>query len=144
DLEGGARKLGLTPYDVVKIASLVEAETPLDADRAKVARVVLNRLAKGMPLQLDSTVNYVRTERRARLSLSDIEVESPYNTYLHKGLPPTPIDSPGEKALAAALNPEAGDWIYFITIDKAGHSLFTSSYSEFLKAKAKAQRDGVY
>ena len=144
DLENGARKLGLTPYDVVKIASLVEAETPLDADRAKVARVILNRLAKGMPLQLDSTVNYLRTEKKARLSLSDIGVESPYNTYLHKGLPPTPIDSPGEKALAAVLAPADGDWVYFITIDKAGHSLFTSSYQQFLAAKAKAQRDGVY
>jgi UPF0755 protein len=144
DLEARARRLGLSAYDVVIVASIVEAETPLDADRAKVARVVLNRLAKGMPLQLDSTVNYVRAEKRARLSLKDIEVESPYNTYQHTGLPPTPIDSPGEKALEAALSPAAGDWIYFITIDKAGHSLFTSDYQEFLRAKAKAQRDGVY
>ncbi|MGB8652667.1 MAG: endolytic transglycosylase MltG [Mycobacteriales bacterium] len=144
DLENRARAEGLTPYQVVTIASLVEAETPLDADRAKVARVVLNRLAKGMPLQLDSTVNYVREEKKARLSLADIAVESPYNTYLNKGLPPTPINSPGEKALEAALAPAQGDWLYFITIDKAGHSLFTSSYDAFLQAKAKAQRDGVY
>jgi UPF0755 protein len=143
-LEDGAKAVGLTPYQVVVVASIVEAETPLDADRGKVARVVLNRLAKGMPLQLDSTVNYIREERKARLSLADIGVESPYNTYLNKGLPPTPIDSPGEKALQAALAPATGDWIYFITIDKAGHSLFTSSYQEFLAAKAKAQRDGVY
>ena len=144
DLEAGAQKLGLTPYDIVKIASLVEAETRLDADRGKVARVVLNRLAKGMPLQLDSTVNYVRAQKKARLSLQDIGVESPYNTYRHKGLPPTPINSPGRKALAAALAPASGDWIYFIAIDKAGHSLFTSSYDEFKAAKAKAQREGVY
>ena len=144
NLESGAKALGLTPYDVVKIASLVEAETPLDADRAKVARVILNRLAKGMALQLDSTVNYFREEKKARLSLADIGVESPYNTYLNKGLPPTPINSPGSKALAAALAPASGDWVYFLTIDKAGHSLFTSSYDAFLKAKAKAQRDGVY
>lgn len=144
DLEGGAKKLGLTPYDVVIIASLVEAETPLDADRGKVAQVVLNRLAKGMPLEFDSTINYVRAERKARLSLADISIDSPYNTYRHKGLPPTPIDSPGLKALQAALAPIPGNWIYFITIDKAGHSLFTNSYPEFLAAKAKAQRDGVY
>jgi UPF0755 protein len=144
NLESGARALGRTPYDVVRIASIVEAETALDADRAKVARVVLNRLAKGMPLQLDSTVNYIREEKKARLSLDDLDVESPYNTYKNKGLPPTPINSPGSKALAAALAPAAGDWLYFITIDKAGHSLFTSSYGEFLRAKAKAQRDGVY
>jgi UPF0755 protein len=144
DLEAGARALGLTPYQVVTIASIVEAETPLDADRGKVARVVLNRLAKGMPLQLDSTVNYIREEKKARLTLDDIAVESPYNTYLNKGLPPTPINSPGRKALEAALTPAAGDWIYFITIDKQGNSLFTSSYDEFLAAKAKAKRDGVY
>jgi UPF0755 protein len=144
DLDTGAAKLKLTPYQVVTIASLVEAETPLDSDRGKVARVVLNRLAAGMPLQLDSTINYVRAQRKARLSLEDITVASPYNTYQHKGLPPTPINSPGLKALQAALAPAEGNWIYFITIDKAGHSLFTNSYQAFLAAKAKAQRDGVY
>ena len=144
DLEAGAKALGMTPYDVVTVASLVEAETPLDADRAKVARVVYNRLAKGMRLQLDSTVNYLRTEKAARLSLADISVQSAYNTYQHDGLPPTPISSPGGKALMAALHPATGDYVFFITIDKAGHSLFTSSYQEFLTAKAKAQRDGVY
>ncbi|HUR52027.1 MAG TPA: endolytic transglycosylase MltG [Mycobacteriales bacterium] len=144
DLEARAADLSLTPYEVVTIASLIEDETALDEDRPKVARVVLNRLARHMPLQLDSTINYVRTEKKARLSVEDIAVESPYNTYQHQGLPPTPIDSPGEKALDAALSPASGDWLYFITIDKAGHSLFTSDYQEFLRAKAKAQRDGVY
>ncbi len=144
DLESRARAMGLTAYDVVTIASLVEAETPLDEDRPKVARVVLNRLKRGMPLQFDSTVNYVRAEKTARLSLKDIEVESPYNTYQNKGLPPTPINSPGQKALEAALSPATGDYVYFITIDKQGHSLFTNSYDEFLAAKAKAKRDGVY
>jgi len=144
ELDSRSRALGLSPYEVVTIASLIEQETPLDADRPKVARVILNRLAKHMPLQLDSTINYVRLERKARLSLEDLDVESPYNTYQHQGLPPTPIDSPGEKALEAALTPARGDWLYFVTIDKQGHSLFTSDYQEFLRAKAKAQRDGVY
>jgi UPF0755 protein len=144
ELESRARELDLSPYEVVTIASIIEQETPLDADRPKVARVILNRLAQHMPLQLDSTVNYVRTERKARLSLEDLDVESPYNTYQHQGLPPTPIDSPGEKALEAALSPAQGDWLYFVTIDKQGHSLFTSDYQEFLRAKAKAKRDGVY
>jgi UPF0755 protein len=144
DLETRAAALGLTPYQVVTIASIIEDETAVDADRAKVARVVLNRLARHMPLQLDSTVNYVRSQKKARLTLADIAVESPYNTYTHTGLPPTPIDSPGEKALAAALDPAAGDWLFFITIDKQGNSLFTNDYQEFLRAKAKAQREGVY
>ncbi len=144
DLEGRAKELNLTAYDVVTIASLVEAETPLDEDRPKVARVVLNRLERGMPLQFDSTINYAREEKKARLSLKDIAVESPYNSYQNKGLPPTPINSPGEKALEAALTPAEGNWVYFITIDKQGHSLFTNSYDEFLAAKRKAQREGVY
>jgi UPF0755 protein len=144
DLEAGAARLGLSAYKVVIIASIIEDETAVDADRAKVARVILNRLAQGMPLQLDSTVNYVRTEKKARLSLRDIAVESPYNTYQHKGLPPTPIDSPGEKAMAAALAPAQGNWLYFVTIDKAGNSFFTNDYQAFLDAKNKAKRDGVY
>ena len=144
DLDGGAKALGVTPYDIVKVASLVEAETALDSDRAKVAMVVYNRLRIGMKLQLDSTVNYLRVEKAARLSLADIKVDSLYNTYEHAGLPPTPISSPGGKALMAALHPAKGDAVYFITIDKAGHSLFTASYDEFLRAKAKAQKDGVY
>ena len=144
DLEGRAAQLGLSPYEVVTIASLVEAETALDEDRPKVARVVLNRLKAGMPLQFDSTVNYVREEKKARLTFDDIAVESPYNTYTNKGLPPTPINSPGKAALEAALAPADGDYVYFITIDKAGHSLFTASYDEFLRAKAKAKREGVY
>ncbi|MFN2537376.1 MAG: endolytic transglycosylase MltG, partial [Mycobacteriales bacterium] len=101
-------------------------------------------LAKGMRLQLDSTLNYVLAERKARLSTEDISSDSPYNTYRHTGLPPTPINSPGEAALNAAMHPAAGDWLYFVTIDKAGHSLFTSDYQAFLAAKAKAKRDGVY
>jgi UPF0755 protein len=144
DLEGRAKALGLSPYQALVVASLVEAESPRAEDRPKVARVVLNRLAKGMPLQFDSTINYVREERKARLSLADIGVDSPYNTYRNRGLPPTPINSPGRQSLEAALSPAAGDWIYFVAIDKQGRSFFTSSYQEFLAAKAKAKRDGVF
>lgn len=144
DLESGSKAVGLTPYQVVILASIIEKETPQPADRAKVARVVLNRLAQGMRLQLDSTLNYVLAERKARLTTEDISSDSPYNTYKHSGLPPTPIDSPGEAALTAALHPAAGNWLYFVTIDKAGHSLFTNDYQAFLDAKAKAKRDGVY
>jgi UPF0755 protein len=144
DLETGAKDLGLSPYDVVKIASIIEGETAVDADRPKVARAVLNRLKAGMRLQLDSTLNYVRGERKARLSIEDISEDSPYNTYKVTGLPPTPISSPGRKSLEAALHPATGDYIYFVTIDKAGNSLFTKSYDEFLAAKAKAKRESVY
>jgi UPF0755 protein len=144
DLEARAAGIKLTPYEVVIIASLAEAETPLDEDRPKVARVVLNRLKAGMPLQFDSTVNYVLAERKAHLSLDDLKVVSPYNTYDHKGLPPTPINSPGEKALEAALSPAEGNWLYFVTIDKQGHSLFTNDYDEFRRAARKARSEGVF
>ncbi|MFL6136891.1 MAG: endolytic transglycosylase MltG [Frankiaceae bacterium] len=142
-LTGGAQQLGMTPYQVVTVASILEKEAGVAADFPKVARVIYNRLAAGMPLQLDSTLNYVLAERKAHLTTADLRNPSAYNTYAHRGLPPTPIDNPGERALAAALHPAPGDWIYFITVDKAGHSAFTASYQEFLRLKAKAKRDGV-
>ena len=143
-LDQRAAELGVSPYDIVRTASLIEKETAFPSDRPKVARVVYNRLKIGMPLQFDSTVNYIREEKKARLSLDDIKVESAYNTYLNQGLPPTPIGSPGEATLEAALQPADGDYVYFVTISKSGESLFTKDYNEFLRAKAKAQADGVY
>lgn len=144
DLVSGAARIGRTPYEVLITASLIEKETAFAADRPKVARVVYNRLAADKPLEFDSTVNYLRTEKKARLSVDDTKQESAYNTYQIHGLPPTPIDSPGDAALQAALNPDDGDWIYFVTVSKDGSSLFTSDYQAFLAAKAKAQADGVY
>ena len=144
DLEGRARALGRTPYEVVITASLIEKETAFAADRAKVARVVYNRLDAGMPLQFDSTVNYIRTEKKARLSTDDLKQESDYNTYQNTGLPPTPIDSPGTDALEAALEPAKGDYVFFVTTAENGSSLFTADYDEFLRAKAKAKAEGIY
>lgn len=139
-----AAKLGMTPAQVVTVASLLEKEAKLGDDFPKVARVVYNRLKLGMPLQLDSTVNYVLKERTGHLSTEQTRIDSPYNTYRRIGLPPTPIDSPGQVALEAALAPAAGNWIYFITVDKSGKAAFTASYAEFLRLKAEAQRAGVY
>ena len=144
DLEERAEALGRTPYEVVITASLIEKETAFAGDRSKVARVVYNRLADDMPLQFDSTVNYIREEKKARLSIDDLKQESAYNTYQNKGLPPTPIDSPGQEALEAALEPAEGDWIYFVTTSEDGSSLFTADYDEFLRAKDKAKAEGVY
>jgi UPF0755 protein len=142
-LVAGAQALGRTPYDVVTVASILEKEAGVSSDFPKVARVVYNRLAKGMPLQLDSTLNYVLTQRKGHLTIQDLQNPSAYNTYRHTGLPPTPIGNPGSAALAAALHPAQGDWLYFVTIDKQGHSAFTSSYSQFLRLKAQAKRNGV-
>lgn len=143
NLAEGAQALGRSPYDVVTVASMIEKEAKIPADYPKVARVVYNRLAKSMPLQFDSTINYVLPERKGHLSNADLQTPSPYNTYLHPGLPPGPIDSPGEQALQAALHPAQGDWIYFITIDAQGDSAFTASYPEFLRLKAQAQAKGL-
>lgn len=143
-LEDGARALGVTPAEVVIVASLLEKEAKLAEDFPKVARVVYNRLKARMPLQLDSTVNYVLKQRTGHLTNEQTRIDSPYNTYRRVGLPPTPIDSPGQLALEAALAPAEGDWIYFITVDKSGKAAFTSSYDEFLRLKQEAQRNGVY
>jgi UPF0755 protein len=141
-LEAGAKKLGLSPYQVVTIASLIEAEVKRPQDYAQVAEVIVNRLHRGMKLELDSTVNYALGTAKQFLTQSDLKVESAYNTYLHKGLPPTPIDSPGQAALQAALNPATGNLLYFVTVDPVtGETLFTNSISQFDKWRQQAQQN---
>lgn len=142
-LVAGAKALGLSPYQVVTVASLLEKEVKLPADFPRVARVVYNRLAMGRRLEFDSTVVYVTGNRTGRVSRAETRTPSPYNTYLNPGLPPTPINSPGEMALRAALKPVAGNWVYFLTVDKAGRSAFVATYPEFLTLKAAARRSGV-
>jgi UPF0755 protein len=140
-LEQRAQNLGYTPYEIVIIASLIQAEG-IESDFAKVARVIYNRLEKGQALQIDATVNYALNKSELGLTSEDLEVDSPYNTYQVTGLPPTPINSPGEAALDAALSPEPGDWIYYITVNpQTGETRFTASYEEFLRWKAEYQRN---
>lgn len=135
DLVARAEQMGRTPYEIVTIASLLEVEGH-PRDFAKVARVVYNRLAEPMLLQFDSSVNYGLAKTDVILTTELLAVDTPYNVYLHEGLPPTPIDSPGAQALEAALNPAAGDWLYFITTDlDTQETKFTRSYSEFLVYK---------
>lgn len=139
-LDAGAKKLNLTPYQVVTVASLIEAEVKRPQDYAQVAEVIDNRLRKGMKLELDSTVNYALGTSKQFLSQSDLKVESKYNTYLHTGLPPTPIDSPGRAALQAALNPAKGNLLYFVTTDPVtGETQFTNSEKEFEHLRDQAQ-----
>jgi peptidoglycan lytic transglycosylase G len=127
------------PYDVVIVASMIEREARFPEDRPKIARVIYNRLARGMPLQIDATVEYALGAYKAKLTLEDLKVVSPYNTYLHQGLPPTPIASPGLASLEAALVPAKGKWLYYVVIDGQGHHAFTASYDEFLRLKEKYQ-----
>ncbi len=119
-----------SPYDVLKIASMVQIEAdPIDF--AKAARVIYNRLKINMPLQLNSTVQYANhTRGKIALSKNSISRPSLYNTYLHTGLPPTPISNPSSRAVQASLDPADGDWLYFVTV-KPHDTRFTSSYAEF-------------
>jgi peptidoglycan lytic transglycosylase G len=133
-----AKTLGVTDYQVVVAASLIEREARFDEDRAKIAAVIYNRLKKGMPLQIDASVQYVLGSW-GPLTVKDRDIQSPYNTYLHKGLPPTPIASPGLKSIVAALTPADANYLYYVVIDAAGHHAFTASYQEFLKFKNQYQ-----
>jgi UPF0755 protein len=136
--KAGVDRTNRTPFEIVVIASLVEAEARHAEDYAKVARVVYNRLDQGMPLQFDSTVNYALDADKQIVTYDDLGNNSPYNTYKHTGLPPGPINSPGEAAMEAAVNPEAGDWLYFVTTNpKTGETKFTGDYQEFLKFKSE-------
>jgi UPF0755 protein len=140
DLDSGAATLHMTPYQIVIVASLIEAEVKRPQDYPEVARVIYNRLARGMPLQLDSTVNYALGTSYQFLTQAQLNTNSPYNTYVNKGLPPTPIDSPGQLALQSALNPLPGDWIYFVTTDPTtGATTFTDSLSQFNQLRIQAQ-----
>jgi UPF0755 protein len=131
-LEQAATELDVQPRDLVTVASLVQAEARRSEDFGKVARVIYNRNDKGMALQFDSTVHYATdTVGQVYTTEQQREVDSPYNTYRVAGLPPGPIDSPGDQALAAAANPTPGDWLYFVTVDLAtGETKFAETLEE--------------
>ncbi len=144
NLAQGAAALHLSPYQVVIIASLIEAEVKRPQDFAQVAEVIINRIHKGIPLELDSTVNYALGTTKPFLSPTDLKTPSPYNTYVHTGLPPTPIDSPGQAALLAALNPAQGNFLYFVTTDPVtGDTTFTASQKEANALRVLAQKNAA-
>jgi UPF0755 protein len=129
-----AEGLGITPYEAVIVASLVEREAGTQADRPKIAAVIYNRLEAGMRLQIDATVQYALPEENRELTFQDYEYPSPYNTYLHDGLPPTPIASPGLASLRAALQPADVDYRYYLVVDaETGRHRFFVSESAFCR-----------
>jgi UPF0755 protein len=136
--------LGVVPGDqhrVLTLASLVQAEGRHPEDFGKIARVLANRLAKGSPLQLDTTIHYATGKYTVQTTTADLAVNSPYNTYTHKGLPPGPIGSPGLEALRAAINPTQGPWMYFVATDpSAGTTEFAVTEADFMKLKAKYEK----
>ena len=134
-----ATALGVTPYQIVIIASMIEREAGVPQDRAKIARVIYNRLAKHMRLQIDATVQYgiyLKTgSYKDPLLVEDYSFASSFNTYLIDGLPPAPIANPGLASLQAALNPADGQWLYYLLVGKNGEHAFVDTYDEFVRLK---------
>lgn len=139
-IAAGAQRNAMNVYQAVTIASIVQAEAATEADMGKVARVVFNRLERGMPLQMDSTIHYALNRFTAKTTEADTRIESPYNSYQRMGLPPTPIDNPGEEAMRAAINPTPGDWLYFVTV-KPGDTRFSASSEEHQRNLAEFARN---
>lgn len=140
-LASEAKGVHMSPHEVLTVASLLRAEAK-PKDFTKVARVVYNRLDQGIPLQFDTTVLYALGRADLHVTLKDTQVKSPYNTYLHKGLPPGPIDNPGSAAIKAALHPAHGDWLYFVTTNpKTGKTKFTDDPKQFQRFKREFKRN---
>ncbi|MCI3923687.1 endolytic transglycosylase MltG [Paenibacillus sp. TRM 82003] len=133
-------ELGITFHEMMTIASLVEREVVADAERPLVAGVIYNRLAEEMPLQIDATVQYLFDEQKERLFEKDLQIESPYNTYLNAGLPPGPIASPGLASIEAALYPESSEYLFYVTKkDGSGEHYFGKTYNEHLQNIKKSK-----
>ena len=159
-LENGMQ---LSPYELIIVASMIEEEARLDEDRAKIARVIYNRLIDSEALGIDATTIYgVHLQRcvadprcsnpSTGFSWYDPELlqsqlddaTDPYNSRIVPGLPPTPISSPGRASLNAALNPEPGPWKWYVLVDTDGRHFFTDNFAEFEQAAAEARANGVF
>lgn len=132
-----ARTLGLSPYEVVIVASMVEEEAKLERERPLIAGVIYNRLRAGMPLGIDATLLYDDPTPDGQLSESDLAADTPYNTRLHVGLPPTPISSPGRASLEAALNPAETDYLYYVLCGADGHHAFGVTLADHERNRAR-------
>lgn len=142
-LTATASQLGYTPAQLVIIASIVEKEGVYNKNMGKVSRVIYNRLAKGTPLQMDSTVLYSIGQDGGTVTPADLQLPTPYNTYLHTGLPPTAICTPSAAALAAAANPTPGGWLYFELVSKDGTEQFSDTFAQQLAAEQLAHSRGL-
>jgi UPF0755 protein len=139
-----AAAVGMTPYEVIIAASVVEKEGyHPTSNMPYVARVIDNRLAKGIPLQMDSTVLYAIGQDGGPVTAQDLKIRSPYNSYLTKGLPPTPICMPSTTALTAALHPAAGAWLYFVVVKKDGTEAFSDTFAQQLANEQLAKSRGL-
>jgi UPF0755 protein len=142
-LASAASSLGITPAQLLIVASIVEKEGVYVKNMGKVARVIYNRLDNGTPLQMDSTVLYSIGQDGGPVTAADLALKTPYNTYLRTGLPPTAICTPSPAALSAAANPTPGDWLYFELVNKDGTEQFSDTFAEQLAAEALARSRGL-
>ena len=135
-LSSGLRKraaeMNLSIYDLITLASLVEREVRFPEDRPIVAQVLLKRLKLNMPLQTDATLQYLMDTPKEDVSIEDTQIDSPYNTYQHLGLPPGPIANPGMASITAVLHPAETDYLYFVA-DRRGHNHYAATYEEHMK-----------
>jgi UPF0755 protein len=137
DFAEAKKRLDLTENQVVTVASLIEKEAANPEEKPLIASVIYNRMRKETPLQIDATIQYALKRPKANLSLADLKVDSPYNTYENKGLPPGPICSPGMGSLLAALQPANTNYLYYVLEANGEKHFFTKSYDDFLRAKAQ-------
>jgi UPF0755 protein len=141
--QAAAAKLHMTPYQIVTVSSIVQKEGYIPANMGPVARVIYNRLASGTPLQMDSTVLYSLGQDGGTVTKADLKLNTPYNTYLHAGLPPTPICFPSPTAISAALSPPSGKWMFFEVVDKNGTEAFSDTFAQQLANEKLAQARGI-
>jgi UPF0755 protein len=133
-----AAEMKLSIYDLVTIASLVEKEAKFDEDRPIIAQVFFSRLRIGMPLQSDTTIQYLLDKPKVNVTMQDIKMESPYNTYQNEGLPPGPIANPGSASIKAVLHPADTDYLYFVA-DSEGHNHYSKTYEGHLSEVDKVE-----
>jgi UPF0755 protein len=143
DLPGKAQALGLSPYQVVIVASLVEREAKVAEDRGPIARVIYNRLDKKIALGIDASDRYGLNKPTGPLTKSDLAKSTPYSTRTRQGLPPTPIANPSREALAAAVDPTPGPWIFYVLADASGKHAFATTGAEFERLKNEARKKGL-
>lgn len=127
-------------HKLLTIASLIEKEAKYEQEMPIIASVIYNRLKKDMKLQIDATVQYLLTDKKARLLYEDLKIESLYNTYLHQGLPPGPICNPGLKSIKAALNPDQTDYLFYFALENGKH-IFTKNYNEHLQRQNEIKNE---
>lgn len=140
DISGAKKRLNLSEHELLTVASLIEREAASLKEKPIIASVIYNRIRQGTPLQIDASIQYALGTPKAELSLQDLKIDSPYNTYENPGLPPGPICSPSKESIEAAVKPADTNYLYYVLKADGKEHYFTDNYNDFLQAKAEAGR----